>query len=223
MTIKNSFAIGIPTVNRADLLLPALEKYVWDFPNTDIHVYDNGVQNIPTLIGEKEIQVHGGTGENIGVAASWNFMLHKIYEKHEYAIILNDDVYLGKTEYVTDLIISQNSRHGILLSPMDWCVFLMPRETFERVGEFDEKFFPAYYEDSDMMYRMRLMGLSIMKLPSLIPEVYRSSQTLEKEPERYHMSHHKNRKVYESKWGGPPGQEKFRTAFNIQLDKKKHR
>ena len=44
--MKNNFAIGIPTLNRADLLNPTLTKYFKQFPNTDIYIIDNGNQSI---------------------------------------------------------------------------------------------------------------------------------------------------------------------------------
>ena len=44
--MKNNFAIGIPTLNRADLLNPTLKKYFKQFPNTDIYIIDNGSQSI---------------------------------------------------------------------------------------------------------------------------------------------------------------------------------
>ena len=40
--------IGIPTLNRADLLNEALEKYFEDFKDTEIFIVDNGKQNIIT-------------------------------------------------------------------------------------------------------------------------------------------------------------------------------
>ena len=44
--MNNVFAIGIPTLNRADLLNPVLKKYAADFPDTKIYVVDNGNQDI---------------------------------------------------------------------------------------------------------------------------------------------------------------------------------
>ena len=40
------FAIGIPTLNRYDLLKPSLMLYTRDFPTTSIFVLDNGNQGI---------------------------------------------------------------------------------------------------------------------------------------------------------------------------------
>jgi hypothetical protein len=48
--VNKSFAIGIPTLNRFDLLHPALMFYKQDFPNTKIYVVDNGNQNIKNQI-----------------------------------------------------------------------------------------------------------------------------------------------------------------------------
>ena len=45
-----SFAIGIPTLNRSDLLLPTLIKYVTeDFKDIEIHIIDNGKQDLSFL------------------------------------------------------------------------------------------------------------------------------------------------------------------------------
>jgi GT2 family glycosyltransferase len=40
------FGIGIPTLNRYDLLMPNLKTYARDFPNHKIYILDNGKQNI---------------------------------------------------------------------------------------------------------------------------------------------------------------------------------
>jgi len=67
-----SFAIGIPTLNRADLLLPTLAKYVTeDFKNIEIHIIDNGKQDLSFLMIFPNVIVYE-QDHNIGVAASWN-------------------------------------------------------------------------------------------------------------------------------------------------------
>ena len=44
--MKPKFSIGIPTLNRADLLIPALMYYKLDFPDIRVSVLDNGNQNL---------------------------------------------------------------------------------------------------------------------------------------------------------------------------------
>jgi GT2 family glycosyltransferase len=98
-------------------------------------------------------------------------------------------------------------------TPLDWCAFILPKTTFEKVGEFDEGFFPAYFEDNDYAYRMKLMGMGITKIPYLIPSVHRVSQTMEHD-DSVRVRFHKNKKRYIEKWGGEPMQEKYKTPFN---------
>ena len=43
---KHQFLVGIPTINRADLLNEVLPKYYEDFYKNDIFIIDNGNQNI---------------------------------------------------------------------------------------------------------------------------------------------------------------------------------
>ena len=93
--MKKNFAIGIPTLNRSDLLNPTLEKYFKQFPNTDIYIIDNGGQNITSRSNNYN---YFNAPENFGVSKSWNYLCDKIFEKHDYALILNDDVYLDLKE-----------------------------------------------------------------------------------------------------------------------------
>ena len=41
-------------------------------------------------------------------------------------------------------------------------LFSVPRATAEKVGYFDENFYPAYFEDNDYVYRCRLAGARIL-------------------------------------------------------------
>ena len=93
--MKNNFAIGIPTLNRADLLNPTLKKYFKQFPNTDIYIIDNGSQSIVSRSNNYNCF---NAPENFGVSKSWNILCDTIFEEHEYALILNDDIYLDLNE-----------------------------------------------------------------------------------------------------------------------------
>lgn len=205
MEIK--YAIGIPTLNRADLLIPSLICYTKDYPDIKIYVLDNGNQNID--IQHPNIEII--KGNNLSVGASWNILCKKIFENNDMAVILNDDIYLGIEQRLFELIMK--NKFDILLSPPDWCVFLLPKKTYEKVGDFDECFYPAYFEDKSYEHRMRLKKLNITRTPKLIPTIYRSSKTLEKNPsiDKYRT---KNQEQYLNMWGGMPQREKFKTPYN---------
>ena len=209
--MKNKFAIGIPTYNRLDLLHPALLFYLRDFPYTKIYIVDNGNQNISEKIKHPNIDVIVQP-KNIGVAASWNLLCDTIFETNDYAIILNDDIYLGRKDWEIDNLLS-NYEKDFYVTMQDWCAFILPKSTYKKVGKFDEEFYPAYYEDNDYHYRMRLKGYNLFKIPFLNPFVYQASQTIEKEPSlRPYVQ--KNKERYIQKWGGEPNKEAYKKPFN---------
>jgi GT2 family glycosyltransferase len=201
--MKN-YAIGIPTYNRFDLLLPAMLYYKIDFPNTEKFIVDNGNQNILEFIDAKIIR----NNKNLGVAASWNQLCSAIFENHEYAIILNDDIYLGKTEWQIENLL-KHYKSDIYVSEMDWSAFILPKKVFDEIGKFDENFFPAYFEDNDYEYRLKLKNKEILKIPFLNPLVFRASKTIEKDTKLNEFQ--KNKEYYIKKWGGTPGNEKYET------------
>jgi GT2 family glycosyltransferase len=209
--LQNKFAIGIPTLNRFDLLHPALLFYVRDFPFTKIYVIDNGKQGIREKISHPNIIVIESK-ENMGVASSWNMLCDLIFQNHDYALILNDDIYLGRKDWEIDNLLS-NFKHDFYVTMQDWCAFILPKKTFDKVGKFDEKFYPAYYEDNDYYYRMKLKGYTYYKIPFLNPFLYKSSQTIDKAPELRKFIEN-NKEYYISKWGGEPNKETFKKPFN---------
>lgn len=196
------FGIGIPTYNRWDLLRASLEKYAVDFPNVEIHILDNGQQKIPYFDSTQNICIHE-MDKNIGVAGGWNYLIDKIFENNDYALILNDDIYLGKTESQINALIEKQD-FSLIVTPLDWCAYIITKKTWELVGKFDEGFFPAYCEDCDYHWRMIKKGLNLSKSSNLIPEIYQSSMTMAKNPELFYKANHKNKQYFKSKWGSYP-------------------
>jgi len=206
--------VGIPTYNRYDLLKPYIGKYGVDFCDWNIYIVDNGNQGIEN--NEIKLSKSGliiiQNDKNVGVGASWNQLCKKIFEKNDYALILNDDIYLGKKqEQIISLI--EKKKNGFIRATPDWCAFLISKEVYEKVGEFDECFFPAYYEDKSYEYRMKIKGVIALKHPELNPAVYKSSQTIEKDPEIFEASK-KNKKIYIEMWGGEPNKETYTKPYN---------
>jgi len=214
--MKNKFAIGIPTLNRADLLIPSLESYIKDFPSVDIYIVDNGgqIEILNWVSKSKNNHVHlHPQQENLGVAKSWNFLLNEIYKDNEYAMILNDDIYLGFTKQYVEGLIEKYQSQVLLTNPIDWCVFVLPKSTYEANGKFDEQFYPAYCEDNDYVYRLKLRGQKVFKTPDLLPKVHRASMTLERDY-TIQTAYHENKERYIEKWGGAPDFELFKKPYN---------
>lgn len=204
------FSIGIPTLNRADLLIPSLKKYVNDFLDTDIYIIDNGAQSIDFV----HKNVHNLVQKrNIGVAASWNKLCKEIFKTKDWALLVNDDVYLGYGNIRVNMCIEM-SEVGLVQSELNWSVVLINKDLYEYIGDFDEDFYPAYFEDSDYMYRLKLRGLLHEVNNKLNPINGMVSQTYEKAPELVNLAMKYNRERYIEKWGNIPMFETFNLPFN---------
>lgn len=91
-------------------------------------------------------------------------------------------------------------------------------ELLYEVGYLDENFFPAYYEDNDHRYRMKLAGLEWeyfpLKYDHIVSSTLKSSAEFQKKNQKTFAE---NGRYYVEKWGGLPGQEKYETPFNMEL------
>ena len=104
--------------------------------------------------------------------------------------------------------------------------FLIDQRLFEEVGRFDEQFEPAYLEDSDMAYRIKLHGAPILiSLRALFFHLEAATMKgcldgpAETTAERLEIMRHVRQSVavndarYCAKWGGLPSHERFRTPY----------
>ena len=204
--------ILIPTINRKDLLMKALESYSEVMPEVTKLILDNGNQDIPCI--DDNTWIWQST-QNLGVAASWNYLIAKaIINDFKYFLILNDDVILQKDEAQIRQILSKGtSEHFYLCRPFyNWSSFILTKKVYEKVGPFDENFKKAYFEDNDYMYRMRLAGVPIKYVDELNPDIYLNSQTIEKNP--LLGGYIENKEYFLQKWGGLPESETYKIPFN---------
>ena len=95
--------------------------------------------------------------------------------------------------------------------------FMINKECWDRVGEFDENFKPAYFEDNDYHRRINIAGMKAIVVPSAMFYHFGNGTQREAIPGRWVTSgfqFEKNREYYKSKWGGLPGEETFQKPFN---------
>ena len=100
-----------------------------------------------------------------------------------------------------------------MCTELNWCSFILSADAYQKTGAFDEKFFPAYYEDNDYFRRMSIAEVPMIFNGMLNPVVYRNSMTIAKD-QTLNNNFEANRQYYISKWGGLPAQETFGTPFN---------
>ncbi len=205
------FVVAIPTLNRADLLNQALANYFIDFKETLIVMFDNG--NTEMLGREHNFKILRSE-TNLGVAKSWNLLM-EIAEKQKatHVLMLNDDVYLGKTETQIQSVLQIWKNMDFVNSYQQWSSYILTVQAWKEFGKFDENIFPAYFEDNDAHYRMKLLDMNMVYTEKLNPVIFRNSMTIEKDAS-LNEDFLKNRSYYIKKWGGAPNKEKFLVPFN---------
>lgn len=92
------------------------------------------------------------SGSNLGVAASWNRLL-----KAGAWVISNDDVVFNRRTF--EELSAALDGGKLFVNGLGWALFGQRPEVAERIGYYDESFFPAYYEDDD--YEVRLIDAGI--------------------------------------------------------------
>lgn len=89
----------------------------------------------------------------------------------------------------------------------DFSAFMVNRKFYEQVGESDEGFYPAYFEDNCLHRRVRLAGLNAIKCPGALYFHFGSRTRMEAKSGEMVVSHDSfdnSRKYFVEKWGGPP-------------------
>jgi GT2 family glycosyltransferase len=170
--------------------------------------------------------------ENRGIAASWNDGIADAYKMGaDVTLVVNDDITFhekGLDEFANFL--SRHHEFGLGLlhgyeaegSPhhgqtrrQDFACFALGRLAFDRVGAFDENFFPAYCEDNDFDLRALRAGLTpIVDARTLVDharnKTTRGSESLRAAAEEFKRA---NIGYYVRKWGGTHRDEKFASPF----------
>lgn len=166
---------------------------------------------------------------NHGVAKAWNVGIRDAIEQEaDVAIICNDDVIfhpgtiarLVEASLDMDLVsvvASDTGQTGILEADFpDFCCFAIDPASFvDKFGWFDEHFYPAYFEDNDMAYRIKLAGgRQGLCLDAQVHHEGSATQYMDREnPVVDSPAFEKNRDYYIGKWGGRPHEETYDAPF----------
>jgi GT2 family glycosyltransferase len=217
MSATKTIAMGIPTINRADLLDIALQVYCNTWRGHHIYIVDNGKQRLRSKLRSHHII---NSPYNLGVAKSWNLICKRALSSgYTHAAILNDDVVWNRSATEVEQYINDNPADIYVGIDTNMSCFVISLDMWnnekllDKVRGFDETFYPAYFEDMDYLYRLKLCGKTVHYSKFFSPEMYLQSQSIAREPE-LKKDFDKNREYYVKKWGGVPTMETFRIPFN---------
>lgn len=234
--MESDIILAVPTYKRFDLLallISSVEKgsvkpfryLVFDNSGGDLEKWLK--DNEPWILELDNLHILV-PGENLGVAAAWNIMLEKSYEKYpeKYVLTANDDLVfyeetLGKFSDSLDdctpdspVLCSSgiDSVNAFSLFLTRWDILC------GKVGPFDCTYF-AYYEDNDLKYRMDLLDIDLFLVPDTrVQHMEGGSATLKsftvEERREHDRRFDRNTVLYIEKWGGLPGREVYKAPFN---------
>jgi len=208
--------LGVPTLNRYDLLADLVASArASSRPPDEIVIVDNG----GTLAMEQVTIMR--PGRNVGVGPAWNMIARAAFHgRDDRLLLVGDDVRLA-TDAIEVLLRTHEQTGADMVYPGHlagniFSCFMCTPMLFGRVGYFDEDFAPAYFEDNDFHYRMRLCGVKDAAAPCVV--AHQGSATLARFSAAQLEEHHRNferlRQLYVRKWGGVPGSEAYITPYN---------
>ena len=220
--------IGVPVINRADLLLRCLRSI--DFPVDKLVVVDNGGEPEVAAVlaqvcqeGRLSIAVHS-PGFNMGVSGSWNWILDDSSDAAYWLFVGNDIEFLPGDLARIDAFVREHPDYVVMPCNHGHSLFAVTAAGKERIGYFDANIFPAYLEDSDQMRRIALAGAPWQDVPGVralhgeAPSW--GSSTIYADPKLFaknQITHRNNFLYYQRKHGGPPGEEKFEHPYDDPL------
>lgn len=154
------------------------------------------------------------------LSGAWNDLMNLWPD--DYIIIANDDV-MPHERSVEALVNAAIDRPDVAMwngsghSGNSYSFFLLRKWAYCQVGPFDEKFIPAYFEDNDYDYRLRILAGLIREEVSNATFDHVGSATVkamnQSQRDAAHLYFRKNGLYYMSKWGGMPTKEKYTEPF----------
>lgn len=172
------------------------------------------------------ITVIDNSENNLGVAASWNIGVDKVLAgKQDWLVVCSESIRFGPTGG-TDLIqaLSDASPETMAVEAdedLGWHLIAFRREVFEKVGYFDEMFYPAYYEDNDFSYRYQKAFATTEADYPLWPKVHFDAFMIGKAQGLNHIKEPINfvqlEELYKVKWGGVSPNETFEVPYDNPL------
>jgi len=123
-----------------------------------------------------------------------------------------DDPFMITFAELDDMFHPDNTIGGTVYRDDLFSCFVIKRDFFDKFGTFDENFDPAWWEDTDMLYRISLLGGEVF--PSPVPYIHLKHQTTKKI--NAPLNSIKSGEYYFKKWGSAKKDlhELYKTPYN---------
>lgn len=208
--------LGVPVLNRGDLAKRMLDSV--DVPVADTLVILNGNADETRAHLAGQLVTYVEPGCNLGVAASWNFIV-RARPAAPWWLIVNADIEFGAGDLAR--MVQAMAEPGPRVACLyEFGAFGINAAAVDTVGWFDENFYPIYFEDNDYRRRCHLAGVPLLNLISRTR--HDNSATIGSGYASHNaVTFPRNADYYAAKWGGPPGQETRTTTPQVGLDRRR--
>lgn len=183
------------------------------FKNTVLRFVDNGNQIVPQSISD--IQIHHNQ-QNIGCSGGWNLIcdIGFNYYNLDKIIVGQEDGRVSEEVFEALLnVCDENNMCGTYNNGFEFSTFAIHRETYNKIGRFDENFVFVGCEDNDYKYRASLANVNIHTLG--ISHTYNCSIANNDNVKPKKASTH-NADYMERKWGN----YQYKLPFNGNEEQK---
>lgn len=228
MTTAPPFIVGVPICNETpEILDETFTAIVSSSARPEsVIVIMNGdrtrMQNMRFLDGDFQCI---RPQRNLGCAGAWN-LIHKLGAPLP-VILVNADCAVAPDTFEKML-----AREAPVVCAYGFGCFTMSEDVWSLVGEFDEAFYPVYYEDTDMRRRLALAGIDIDEWSiDAVTEVNGRKLAVtgishgKHDPDGFqgwraeklawfHERFEANKRRYVAKWGGGHTEETFTQPWN---------
>eukprot|EP00759_Apiculatamorpha_spiralis_P048434 PhF_6_TR43636/c0_g1_i2/m.67054 len=120
------------------------------------------------------IVTYSPPGDPYSFAESANIVLRDAFQNNHvpYLLMVNADIMFGRYTLMNALQYYEQHdlRDSLVGLGVSFSAILMSHSVFQKVGLFDENFYPAYWEDFDYMIRMKREGVPFIEL-NLLPGI----------------------------------------------------
>ena len=134
------------------------------FKNTNLRIVDNGNQQIPKELTQYVIHQNQ---KNIGCSGGWNLICDIGFNHFGFDKIIVGQEDARISEEVMEELLNRcnpNMICGTYNNSFEFSTYAIHRETFSKVGRFDENFMFVGCEDNDYKHRCKLNGVDVQSL-----------------------------------------------------------
>jgi hypothetical protein len=171
-----------------------------NYPNTDLRIVDNNKQVIPECFKSNITHI---TSRNVGCSGGWNLICDIGFKHFGFDVIIIGQEDARFSEEVLNVITEHTHLErivGTYNNSFEFSLFGIHRDTYNKVGRFDENFIYAGCEDNDYKYRCKLAGVEVISLD--VPHTYNANATTyEGSPYIPNPIRKYNENYVHSKWG----------------------